>query len=86
MLNFSISRKAASFREVPREQKRKNECFGSDGSEKKWNSPDGIDHSKKRNVEESVKVYKEALQLYKDKIKPKTLPILQELIKMLLRL
>ena len=71
-MNFSIlSRKAAKLREVPREQKKKKSTLDVMVAKRNGTSPDGINVSQKRNVEESVKVYKEALQLYKDKIKTK---------------
>lgn len=68
---FDLSRKAAKLREVPREQKKKKSTLDVMVAKRNGTSPDGINVSQKRNVEESVKVYKEALQLYKDKIKTK---------------
>ena len=64
---FDLSRKGAKLREVPKEKKKKSTLdkmvakkLGDDGK--------ALKPEHKRNVEESVKVYKEALELYRDKI------------------
>ena len=65
---FDLSRKGAKLREVPAEKKKKKSTLDEMVAKKVGDSGRDLINEDKQNIEKSVEVYKQALELYRDKI------------------